>query len=385
VVPVSDELDVAILHDRFPGMGGGETFAVEAARVLDAPIYTMYVAGETDVPDDIDVRPLRQSKYTRGVSGRLLEWRNSGMNPLETTSVAVDITQGCDELADYDIVLESAPLSKYYVPAVNQRTVHYPHSPPRWLYDLFRDRMERVNYPGISFAARAYAKLWRALDKEALDYVDLFVANSELIRDRIRRYYDREATVVYPPVTGDWRNEGDDGYFVTWSRLDREKRIDTIVEAFTGLDERLIVAGDGEQRSRLERMARGHENVEIRGFVDDIESLVARATAVVYAPTQEDFGLVGAEALTAGKPLIGVNEGFTRAQVEEGVTGVTFDPTVTDLREAVRAFDPSDYDAETIQRHAERYSYDAFAEALRDAVRTVADTETDENARVPPP
>lgn len=382
---MSDELDVAILHDRFPGMGGGETFAVEAARVLDAPIYTMYVAGETDVPDDIDVRPLRQSKYTRGVSGRLLEWRNSGMNPLETTSVAVDITQGCDELADYDIVLESAPLSKYYVPAVNQRTVHYPHSPPRWLYDLFRDRMERVNYPGISFAARAYAKLWRALDKEALDYVDLFVANSELIRDRIRRYYDREATVVYPPVTGDWRNEGDDGYFVTWSRLDREKRIDTIVEAFTGLDERLIVAGDGEQRSRLERMARGHENVEIRGFVDDIESLVARATAVVYAPTQEDFGLVGAEALTAGKPLIGVNEGFTRAQVEEGVTGVTFDPTVTDLREAVRAFDPSDYDAETIQRHAERYSYDAFAEALRDAVRTVADTETDENARVPPP
>lgn len=382
---MSDELDVAILHDRFPGMGGGETFAVEAARVLDAPIYTMYVAGETDVPDDIDVRPLRQSKYTRGVSGRLLEWRNSGMNPLETTSVAVDIAQGCDELADYDIVLESAPLSKYYVPAVNQRTVHYPHSPPRWLYDLFRDRMERVNYPGISFAARAYAKLWRALDKEALDYVDLFVANSELIRDRIRRYYDREATVVYPPVTGDWRNEGDDGYFVTWSRLDREKRIDTIVEAFTGLDERLIVAGDGEQRSRLERMARGHENVEIRGFVDDIESLVARATAVVYAPTQEDFGLVGAEALTAGKPLIGVNEGFTRAQVEEGVTGVTFDPTVTDLREAVRAFDPSDYDAETIQRHAERYSYDAFAEALRDAVRTVADTETDENARVPPP
>lgn len=382
---MSDEPGVAILHDRFPGMGGGETFAVEAARVLDAPIYTMYVAGETDVPDDVDLRPLRQSKYTRGVSGRLLEWRNNGMNPLETTSVAVDITQGCDELADYDIVLESAPLSKYYVPAVNQRTIHYPHSPPRWLYDLFRDRMERVNYPGISFAARAYAKLWRALDKEALDYVDRFVANSELIRDRIRRYYDREATVVYPPVTGDWRNEGDDGYFVTWSRLDREKRIDTIVEAFTALDERLIVAGDGEQRSRLERMARGHENVEIRGFVDDIESLVASATAVVYAPTQEDFGLVGAEALTAGKPLIGVNEGFTRAQVEEGVTGVTFDPTVTDLRAAVRAFDPTDYDAETIQRRAERYSYDAFAEALRDAVRAVADTETGENARVPPP
>lgn len=381
---VSNDLDVAILHDRFPGMGGGETFAVEAARVLDAPIYTMYVAGGTELPDDVDVHPIRQSKYTRGVSGRLLEWQNSGMNPLETTSVAVDITQGCDELVEYDVVLESAPLSKYYVPAVEQRTVHYPHSPPRWLYDLFRDRMERVDYPGVSFAARAYAKLWRALDKEALDYVDRFVANSELIRDRIRRYYGRDATVVYPPVTGDWRNDADDGYFMTWSRLDREKRTDMIVEAFTALDERLVVAGDGEQRAKLEKLARGHDNVEIRGFVDDIESLVARATAVVYAPTHEDFGLVGAEALTAGKPLIGVDEGFTRAQVEEGLTGVTFDPTVADLRATVRAFDPTDYDAAAIQRYAERYSYDTFAEGIVDAVRAVDDAETAEDARMPP-
>ncbi|MFB6195789.1 MAG: glycosyltransferase [Haloplanus sp.] len=360
--------DVAILHDRFPGMGGGETFAVEAARVLDAPIYTMYVAEGTNVPRDVDVCPIRQSKYTTGVSGDLLEWHNGGMNPFETASVAIDITQGDPELSDYGTLLESAPLSKYYVPDTHQRIVHYPHSPPRWLYDLFRDRMEHVDYPGIGFAARAYAKLWRALDKEAVDYVDTFVANSELIRDRIRRYYDRDAEVVYPPVTGEWRNEGDEGYFVTWSRLDREKRIDLIVEAFTELDEHLVVAGDGEQRDTLERLARGHDNIEIRGFVDDIESLVADATAVVYAPKQEDFGLVGAEALTAGKPLIGVNEGFTRYQVEEDVTGLTFEPTVDALRATIRAFDPAAFDSAEIQAYAERYSYEAFEEGIRSVV-----------------
>ncbi|MFB6176351.1 MAG: glycosyltransferase [Halobaculum sp.] len=361
--------DVALLHDRFPGLGGGERFAIEAARVLDAPIYTMYVADGTDIPDDVDVRPIRQSKYTDGVSGWLLEWRNSGMNPLETGSVAIDITQGTPELTDYDVILESAPLSKYYVPETDQRIVHYPHSPPRWLYDLFRDRMERVDYPGVGFAVRAYAKLWRALDKEALHYVDTFVANSELIRDRIDRYYDRPAEVVYPPVTGDWRNEGDDGYFVTWSRLDREKRVDMIVRAFRGLDERLVVAGDGEQRTKLERLADGHDNIEIRGFVDDIESLVARARAVVYAPTQEDFGLVGAEALTAGKPLLGVDEGFTRYQVDAGVTGETFDPTVESLRAVVQQFDPAEYDPAEIQRRASQYSYEAFETGLRAAVR----------------
>ena len=365
---MNTDQSVAILHDRFPGIGGGETFAIEAARVLNTPIYTTYVAGGTDVPDDVDVIPIRQSKYTRGISGRLLEWRNSGMNPIETTSVAIDISEGCDELTEYDIVLESAPLSKYYVPEVDQRIVHYPHSPPRWLYDLFRDRMKRVDYPVVSFGARAYAKLWRALDKEALDYVDTFVANSELIRDRVRRYYGRDTEVVYPPVTGDWRNGSDDGYFITWSRLDREKRMDVIVEAFTELDERLVVAGDGEHRATLERMAAGHDNIEIRGFVEDIESLVANATAVVYAPTQEDFGLVGAEALTAGKPLLGVNEGFTKYQVEEGINGETFEPTVESLRATVEAFDPQAYDSTEIAGGAEQYSYEAFERGIREAV-----------------
>ncbi|WP_423743355.1 glycosyltransferase (plasmid) [Haladaptatus sp. SPP-AMP-3] len=360
--------DVAILHDRFPAMGGGERFAIEAARVLDAPIYTMYVAGDVAVPDDVTIVPIRQEKYTRGLSGRLLEWKNEGMNPLETLSVAVDLTDAHDELATYDVLLESAPLSKSYVPPVEQTILHYPHSPPRWLYDLYRERLSGFDYPGVGFALKGYAKAWRTLDKEGNEYVDRFVANSELVRDRIQRYYDREAAVVYPPVTGDWRNEGDDGYFVTWSRLAPEKRIDLIVDAFAGLEERLLVVGDGEERERLERKARGLENVELRGYVPNVEDLVSRATAVVYAPKNEDFGLVGAEALTAGKPLIGVNDGYTRHQVVEGRTGLRFDPTVGSLREAVERFDPDDFDAEEIQRFARRYDRSTFAESLLELV-----------------
>jgi len=357
-----DQMDssVAILHDRFPGIGGGEKFAIEAARVLDAPIYTMYVYPGTEIPGDIEVVPIQQEKYTRGLSRRFLAWRNEGANPLETLSVAMDMTDAHPDLVDYDVILSSAPLSKNYVPTTDQRVVHYPHSPPRWLYDLFRDRMSSFDYPGIRFVLKAYAKWWRALDKEANDYVDTFVANSELIQDRIQRYYGRDAEVVYPPITGDWRNEGDDGYFVTWSRLAPEKRIDLIVEAFTELDERLIVAGDGEQREKLERMARGHNNIEIRGFVEDIESLVAKATAVVYAPKDEDFGMVGAEAMMAGKPLLGVNEGFTKYQIEPDVTGELFAPTIGSLRDTVLRFNSSTFHKERIQELADRYDYKEF-------------------------
>jgi len=380
--------DVAILHDRFPGIGGGEEFAIEAARVLDAPIYTAYVAAGTDIPTDVTVVPFRQEKYTSLPWQPFLEWQNEGMNPLETLNVALDMTDAHPTLADYDVIVESAPLSKNYVPEVGQRIVHYPHSPPRWLYDLYRDRLSSFRKPIVEAGVKAYAKGWRALDKEANDYVDQFVANSELVRDRIRRYYDRDATVVYPPVTGDWRNDGDDGYFVTWSRLAPEKRIGLIAKAFAGLDERLVIAGDGQQRERLEAFATKHDNIEVRGYVDDIESLVARATAVVYAPKQEDFGLVGAETMMAGKPLLGVDEGFTRYQVQGGRTGLCFEPTVSSIRETVRQFDPDDFDPVEIRQAARRYEYDRFAEDLRAVVAETAAADigpsTDELERLGP-
>jgi glycosyltransferase involved in cell wall biosynthesis len=366
---MSDNLpSIAILHDRFPQIGGGEKFAIEAARTLNAPIYTMYVYPGTEIPDDIRVIPIKQKKYTRGLSGRILAWKNEGSNPLETFSVAMDMTDAHPDLTEYDVILESAPLSKHYVPTVDQTIIHYPHSPPRWLYDLYRDRMASFDYPGIRFVLKTYAKWWRALDKEANDYVDTFVANSELIRDRIKRYYHRDAEVVYPPVIGDWYNEGDDGYFVTWSRLAPEKRMSLLAEAFTGLDERLVIAGDGADREKIERIARGHDNIEVRGFVEDIESLVARSTAVIYAPVQEDFGLVGAETLMAGKPLLGVNEGFTKYQVQEGVTGELFEPNVESIRDAVQSFDSDKYDYEVINQHAEKYRYEAFQRGLRNVI-----------------
>ncbi len=371
----------AVLHDRFPGMGGGERFAIETARVLDAPIYTTYVAEGVSLPEDVTVIPIQQEKYTRGVSGRFLEWKNEGMNPLETLSVALDLTDAHDELTNYDVLVESAPLSKSYVPPVEQTVLHYPHSPPRWLYDLYRERLSGFDYPGIRFALKGYAKWWRTLDKEANDYVDQFVANSELVRDRIQRYYDRDSAVLYPPVIGDWYDDGDDGYFVTWSRLSPEKRIGLVVDAFAGLDERLVVVGDGQERKALERRARGCDNIELLGYVDNIEDVVARATAVVYAPKDEDFGLVGAEALSAGKPLIGVNEGYTRQQVVDGVTGHRFEPTVASLRAAIERFDSNEFDGDEIRRFAERYDRTTFADDLLELVsRTHAEAASKRSA-----
>jgi glycosyltransferase involved in cell wall biosynthesis len=367
--------NIAVLHDRFPQLGGAEMFAIKAARVLDAPLYTMYVAPTVDIPDDVEVISMAQEKYVHGLSSRLLKWKSGGNNPLETLAVSLDMTTGHPDLAAFDIVLSSAPLSKSYVPDVDQTIIHYPHSPPRWLYDQFQYRSKAFDYPLLSSLVKGYARVWRCFDKEANDYVTQFVANSEIVRDRIRTYYQRDATVLYPPVDDGWFADTDEGYFVTWSRLVPNKRIDLIVEAFQGRDERLVVAGDGPQYDRLCTMTAEDNNIDIRGFVEDIHTLVAHATAVVYAPREEDFGLVGAEALCAGKPLLGVDEGFTAAQVDPGVTGYRFEPTVEALQTTLDRFDPSDFDTETIQQAGTPYTHEAFADGLVEVIEQAVGTQ----------
>lgn len=367
--------DIAILHDRFPQVGGGEKFAIEAARVLDAPIYTMYISEDAReaIPSDVSVTPLKQSKYRANIVRKFMfKWASSGMNPLESLNVSLDMTDA--DIGTYDVILESGPLSKSYIPTADQTIVHYPHSPPRWLYDLYSDRLDAFSLPGVKFLIKLYAKTWRALDKESNDYIDMFVANSEIVQKRIKKYYSRESRVVYPPIKGNWRNDSDNGYFVTWSRLVPQKRIDLIAEAFAGLDERLIIAGDGPERQTIEDIAETNQNIEVRGFVEDIESLVANSTAVVYAPQEEDFGMVGAEALLSGKPLLAVNEGFTKYQCKDGETGILFEPTVSSLREAVQRFNPDDFSSGSIQEEATKYRYKNFERELEQCIESAVNS-----------
>jgi glycosyltransferase involved in cell wall biosynthesis len=372
------EASVAVLHDEFSVRGGAEKLVIAAARALDAPVFTSFVAPEVEIPDDVEVTPLKQSKYSSSLVSRL-----PGSSKLAGTSnflgrevrfinQVLDFSDA-DELLGFDVIVGSGNASKHYTPTTEQKIVHYTHTPPRYYYDLFRYATGYVDdYPLLPEALKVYCKLLRVFDKEANDCIDRFVANSEVVRDRVRRFYDEEAEVIYPPVPGDWRNEGDEGYFVTWSRLDPKKRTDMIIEAFAELDEQLIVAGTGPEEARLAELAEGHANIQMRGYVDDIEGLVSRATAVVYAPLEEDFGLVGAEALRAGKPLIGVDEGFTRYQVTPE-TGITFSPSVDALVDAIESFDPAAFDPEEIQAVAERYEYEQFEAGIRRIVEEVSE------------
>ncbi|KPN30685.1 UDP-D-galactose:(glucosyl)lipopolysaccharide-1,6-D-galactosyltransferase [Halolamina pelagica] len=283
--------------------------------------------------------------------------------------------QRIPELAEYDTVVLSKNELSWYVPEDEQTVIHYVHSTPRTPYDLFQQR-------GDSLPTRLYSFVARTLFLPNTKYPDRFVANSELVARRLERYWRISADridVVYPPVPVDEYSPSDPKeYYLTYSRLIPEKRIDAIVDAFAELDAELVVGGSGEERDRLER--RAPENVRFVGYMDESEKKrrLGEARALLFNAMNEDFGMIPVEALASGTPVLGVDEGYTKYQIKAGKNGYTHDPDPKSIRSAVERFEREGvaWSAAEIQEYAERYSAEAFRQGMQDAVARAEDDAT---------
>jgi len=249
----------------------------------------------------------------------------------------------------------------------------YCHTPMRYAWD-FASEQKRFP-PAIRPAARLGMSWLRSWDRRTVENVDLFVANSTAVRERIASFYDRPAEVIHPPVQTDTftpgRERGDTFLYV--GRLVPYKRADLVVEAFAELDERLTVVGRGQLGPALK--ARATPNVS---FVDEVDEerlieLYRSARAVVF-PAEEDFGIAMAEAQACGTPVIGLDRGGARDIVAHGVTGwLVAAPTVELVRNAVREAARVELDAGEIRRRAERFSAARFRSEITAAVEALVE------------
>jgi glycosyltransferase involved in cell wall biosynthesis len=207
----------------------------------------------------------------------------------------------------------------------------------------------------------------RDWDRRAAERVTQFVAISQIVRERIQKYYQRDSIIIYPPVdverfaVSHTRGE----YFLVLSRLVPYKRIDLAVQACGELGVPLVVAGDGRDRARLEAMAQ--PNVRFVGRVSDAAAhhLLAGCRAFLF-PGEEDFGITPLEANACGKPVVAFAGGGALETVVPGVTGEVFAaPTVQSLGAVLRGFDDRQYEAATLRQHAEQFSTHVFKTKLR--------------------
>ncbi|MBN1202650.1 MAG: glycosyltransferase [Anaerolineae bacterium] len=361
-------MKLALVHDWLNQIGGAEDVLEHLTRLYPgAPVYTSMYAPDL-MPDAYrawDIRPTWMDRLP-GIHRhhqRYLPFYPPAFGRLD--------------LSAYDVVLSNKSGFCHGV-RTGPDTTHicYCLAPTRYIWGL-KSYLDRENFGfGVRAAAWLVARLYRGWDYAAAQRVDHFVAISTEIQQRIRRYYGRESTIIYPPVeAARFSPSGTvEDYFLVVSRLIPYKRIDLAVRACTQLDLPLLVAGKGRDRERLEALA--GPTVQFLGYVpdEDLPDLFARCRAFIF-PGLEDFGIAPVQAQAAGRPVIAFKGGGALDTVIPGQTGSFFEePTVDSLVHALRLFDASGYDPAAIRAHAMQFDSSVFEQQITAAVQQAWET-----------
>ncbi len=364
----------AIVHDWFQGYHGAER-VVEVMRTElfagDSPadVFTFHAAREL-LPLELADAIVRESRLAN-----LPALRQRGHDPGRWRYLLpyMPYYYGRLDLGAYDLVISSAHNSAHHV-RVRDGATHmvYCHTPMRyaWLPSTDSARVSGVR----GAALRALAKHLRRLDRDAAQRPDAYVANSTAVRDRIRRFYGRDATVIHPPVdTDDFdpTREKDDGSFLWVHRLVPYKHPLTVVEAFRELPFRLTMVGVGPLEEELR--AALPPNVTLLGWMprERLADLFARAAGFIHIG-EEDFGISMVEALAAGTPVIALDRGGARDIVRPHEDGVLVSrPEVEEVRAAVHRVAAERWSAAALAERAASFSRERFVTRMLDFVHAL--------------
>jgi glycosyltransferase involved in cell wall biosynthesis len=357
-----DDLDVALAHWHVNAWGGAEYLVTKMAEALG--INMVYTLGEPDPSDPnpysdipfVDVTPSLDYSRIRRLqqhAGRVFEyaqWEDVDWR----------------EFGDPDVLVTSGATTRAVITPDDTLHVNYCHSPPRWFYDLYHDRKSSM----MGILSRSLVRYLRMRDATLDSRVDHYFVNSPIIERRLWKFYKRESEVLYPPVELDkYRNDGDEGYYLHLGRLDEEKGVPAVVEAFSELDKRLVLAGGtGDIDDSVRQQINNVGNIEYRGFVSKEEKLdlLANCTAVVFNGRNEDFGIVPIEANASGKPVLARDEGFLKIFVEQDINGLPHDGSPEAIRRAVRSV--SNGEAMAVVTELDQFRFETFEAKLIDRV-----------------
>jgi glycosyltransferase involved in cell wall biosynthesis len=362
-------MNLALVHDWLNQIGGAEDVLDHFVRYYpDAPVFTSMYAPNLMPPAyrEWDIRTTWMDRLP-GIYAH--HQRYLPLYPWAWRGV---------DLSGYDVVLSNKSGFCHGV-HTGPDTLHvcYCLAPTRYIWNL-ESYLDREQFgTSIRLAAQAVSRLFRRWDYSAAQRVDHFIAISTEIQERIRRYYQRESTIIYPPVEVADRftpSEITEDYFLILSRLVPYKRIDLAVQACTQLGLPLLVGGKGRDRERLEALA--GPTVKFLGFVpdEDVPDLFARCRAFIF-PGLEDFGITPVQAQATGRPVIAFKGGGALDTVIHGKTGLFFEEqTVESLMAALQALGDTTFDSAAIRAHAMQFDSANFHTAITGYVERVWNT-----------
>lgn len=363
-------MKIALVHDYLGEFGGAERVLLALTEIWPkAPIYTAFYREGSPAWERFRGKDIRVS-WAHHVPGFATKLHS----PLRFLAPLI---WNSFDFAQYDVIIGS---SGWYVTKGFTRKgpstveICYCHTPPRWLYG-YPTSVEWQKYAPVRWYAAIMGFFMRHYDYEAAQRVNYFIANSQNTARRIKKFYRRDATVIYPPidVKGETlRTKGLTlrGYYLTVSRIVGGKGLALAVEAATRLKVPLKVvgmpAGYATEYQRL--LAHAGPTVTFLGHVTDAElaHLYAGAKAFLATAEDEDFGMTPVEAMAAGTPVIAYRGGGYTESVVEGETGVFFDElTVESLISAMKRLGNLRLSREECIAQAQKFSKARFRREIR--------------------
>lgn len=389
-------MKIALVHDYIKEYGGAER-VLEALCELypDADVYTSVY-----LPSYLG--PHRERFKDWNIKTSFLQYIPFKAKLISPLRLLSPLAFKSFDFSKYDVVIVSATgayfpnliNTKRYAPnAKRTLQICYCHTPPRYLYGYATARQWKSNVI-LRVIGETMNHFLRIVDFTASKNVDLYIANSQEVKGRIRKFYRREATVIYPPVDLGMRTTGvlasqkrrnalcakrERSYYLTGGRLARAKHVDLIVAACSELGVPLKVfgkafAGYGEELEEIAMryaLSAKRSSVEFLGEVDDEEKLelMRGAKAFLFASEDEDFGITPVEAMGQGAPVIAYRSGGVKETIVEGETGLFFDQLNKEsLIDQLKVFDKKRFKAEDCMAQAEKFSKERFFKEISKVV-----------------
>jgi glycosyltransferase involved in cell wall biosynthesis len=357
---------VALVHDWFLA-GGAEKVVLELHHMFpDAPIYTSYCSPAW-----------REKLGGKVVTGYLQQWPFAKLRKF-IPFLRQRWFESLD-FSDYDLVISSSGAEAKGI-KVPEGTVHvnYCHAPTHYYWSRYEEYLQNPGFGILNPLARLGLKVllhpMRKWDLQAAKRPDYMIANSTFIKDEIKKYYHRDATVIHPPVEMKQYLDGEKytrhGLVITGRHVPY-KRFDLAIEACNQLDLPLTVVGSGPESGKLKRMA--GLTVTFTGYVTEAEiiKILKSAEAFVF-PGLDDFGIAPVAAMAAGTPVIAYKDGGSLDYVQEGKTGLFFaDQTVESLSKTLQDFPNHQFKAEAIQKEAQKFSPEKFQTTMQKFLQSI--------------